>query len=372
MGASMEIRYFKVDEIDILQKGINDLWAKGHVFTKDEKLLKYMFYENPYNYLLIDNEHLSFLGAWKDDRMIGLLGVMPSVFNIKGQKSFGCCMTNWIVSSKYRNTGAGLALLSKLQQASPNILLSLGINEKVAKLYKIMRWNVVENVPRWVGLTNKERTIKKLLNGDFNPLRYWNDLKPIQNNSSYLVKEVVDLDEKMWNEFYWGNFAKRTIGFARDYLFLSWRYLNNSFFDYKTIICYDTYGNYKGIAIIRIEHILNNEKIGRIVEFISTNQDSSIALANFLISIDKDILFFDFFCFSSISSWGLEAVGFKRISKSHEDQFNFPLRFQPIDLNMTDLIASLYASPKFKKEYNVIEDEMWYVTKGDSDQDRPN
>lgn len=368
----MDIRFFGVSETDRLQQGISNIWSNNHVFVREEKLLKYMFYENPSRHLLADHDYYSFLGAWKDNNLIGLLGVLPFAFNNQGKKEIGCCLTNWIVSPEYRTSGAGLALLNKVQDFNPSVILSLGINENVAKLYRMMRWNVLADCPRWIGVLNKERTVRTLLDGDPKPLRYWEEVRAIKEDSIYEIEIDSTLDENLWNEYYWADFAKKSVGFARDFSFISWRYLTNPFHKYKMLTCKDKNGNYKGLAIIRIENILENEKIGRVVEFIAANQDSAVALANSLIKIDKDILFFDFYCFSGVSSWGMEAVGFKRVYKSDQDYFVVPSRFQPLDLEVTSLMASMFITPKLKKKMNFIKDDLWYVTKGDSDQDRPN
>lgn len=368
----MEIRFFKSSETIQLQQGIHKLWGNNHVFTKNKNLLNYMFFDNPNKQLITEQQNYSFLGAWQEGVLIGLLGILPFVFNNHGKKEMGCCLTNWIVSPEHRTSGAGLMMLDKAINTNPCLILSLGINENVAKLYKMMRWNVLEDCPRWIGVLNKENTITKVLGEAKSPLRFWNEVQPVQCSSTYMIEIGPHLDEELWNAFYWKSFAKNTLGFSRDFSFIQWRYINYPFFNYQLITCKDQNGNYKGLAVVRIEGILENEKIGRIVEFIAADQDSAVLLANSIIEIDRDILFFDFYCISSISAWGLEAVGFKRVFKNDIDPFVVPTRFQPLDLETTNIMASMYTTPKLKKNFNFIRDNMWYITKGDSDQDRPN
>lgn len=367
----MEIRFFSKNETSELQQGINEIWAENHIFVREEKLLKYMFLDNPSRSTVSGKNDYSFLGAWKDGKLIGLLGVMPFLLNVYGKEELGCCLTNWIVLPEYRTSGAGLALMNAVQSHQPSILLSLGINENVAQLYRMMRWNVLDDTPRWIGIVNKNKTVEKMLNGNSEPLRYWSEVRGIQV-SKYTVYEEIQLNEEKWNDFYWNDFAKKTVGFARDYSFINWRYLENPFFEYRTLLCVDKTDNYKGIAIVRIEEVLNGEKIGRIVEFISSDQDSAVVLANAIINLDSEVLFFDFYCFSSVGAWGLEAVGFKKVIKSSNENIVVPSRFQPLDLKGTNLMASMYTTTKFAKKINIIKDDNWYVTKGDSDQDRPN
>ncbi|MGO4694450.1 GNAT family N-acetyltransferase [Paenibacillus sp. 2TAB26] len=366
----MEIRYFKRTETEQLQNAIHTIWSPNHILSRNEQLLNYMFYENPGKHHWVETEYYSFLGAWKDNKIIGLLGVMPFEVNNKGVAGIGCSLTNWIVPPEYRSTGAGYALFHTVKERNPELILSLGINSTVTKLYKKMGWNILQDVPRWIGVVNKPITIEKMLNGNERPLRYWNELKTIPSNSDYHISDLV---EEEWDRFYEQFFAPKTIGFARNYQFIKWRYINHPIFEYKILTCKDSHNHIMGIAIIRIESLLNiGEKIGRIVEFIAADQDSSICLANAVAGLARDCLFLDFYCFSSISTWGLEAIGFKRILESENDSVVVPTRFQPIDLTITNMMAAFSVQPDIKNKINLAEESCFYITKGDSDQDRPN
>ncbi|MFJ7825264.1 hypothetical protein [Psychrobacillus sp. NPDC096623] len=367
----MDIRFFRLDEIEVLKSAIDVLWSKNHILSRDEELLKYMFHSNPNTNLIVKDGHFSFLGAWEGKEVIGLLGIMPFQFNQVGKKGLGCCLTNWIVAPEHRASGAGLALINFVQNLNPDMILSLGVSADGSKIYKLMRWNVQEDTPRWIGVLNKGKTAQIMLNGDTTSLRYWKEVEPYEVSTSYKCDILDDLNEASWNDFYWGSFAKKSIGIARNYLFLKWRYFEHPTFDYKVIACSEN-SIYKGLAVVRIEQIEGGYKLGRIVEFMATDQDSAVSLSNKIIQLDPKILFFDFYCFSSISSWGLESVGFKRILKSSNDKFVVPSRFQPIDLENTQMISAIYLSEKLRNKVNPMLDQLWYVTKSDSDQDRPN
>lgn len=366
----MEIRYFKRSETECLQQAIHSIWSPNHIFSRDEHLLNYMFYENPAKHHWCEADEYSFLGAWLEGQIVGLLGVMPFEVNNKGIKGVGCSLTNWIVPAEYRSTGAGYALLQTVKERNPELILSLGINSTVAKLYKKAGWSILQDVPRWIGILDKPKTIEKLLDGNEKPLRYWNELKPLPSNSGYFISDLV---EEEWDVFYERFFAPRTIGFARNYSFIKWRYIDHPTFDYKILASKDAQGRLMGAAVIRIETLSTiGEKIGRVVEFIAADQDSSICLANAIVELAQDCLFLDFYCFSSTSAWGLEAVGFKRLLTSDTDTFVVPTRFQPIDLKITHMMAAFSLQASIKSKINFAEESCFYITKGDSDQDRPN
>lgn len=368
----MEIRFFFKSEKELLRNAINDIWAENHILSRNEELLDYMFMYHLEDTIFASKEEINFLGAWIEDNLVGFIGVLPFSINIEGKLENGCALTNWIVLDKYRDSGAGLALMKKIQEFSPKLILSLGINDNVAKIYKAMKWSVLKETPRWIGLVRKKETINCMLEGKAEPLRYWEEINEVPLQTNLIVEQVTDLNSKLWDEFYWSNFARSTIGIARNSEFLKWRYLKYPFFKYNTFVTKDDKGNYTGILIFRIEEVLENKKIGRIVEFIACDQDSYITLANILVNYDRSILFYDFYCFSGVSSWGVEAVGFKKVLKSQMDTYVLPSRFQPLDLVVTDLMAAMYVDPKIMKKLNLINEHSWYVTKGDSDQDRPN
>ncbi|MDM5231841.1 GNAT family N-acetyltransferase [Lysinibacillus pakistanensis] len=367
----MEIRLFKIDEIALLMESIHRIWAKNHILARDEQLVRFMFYDNPNRQLITDDNHLTFVGAWIDGEVVGLLGAMPFEFNDQGKKGLAITLANWIVDPNYRDSGAGLALLDFVQGLNPNIILAMGLSEEAAKLYRLMRWSLVEDIPRWIGLNNKELTIQAILNGNEQPIRYVNPLKGLNVNSNISCFEITSLQEEEWEQYNKGFFEKKSIGVKRDSKFLKWRYFNHPTFNYRKFVCKDSSG-ITGLLIVRIELIQNQFKIGRIVEFIAKNQDSAVKLANELVALDSEILFYDFYCYSSISSWGLEAIGFKRTFTSQEDLFMLPTRFQPIDYLNTKLMTAMYISDKQTYRLNHIADQLWYITKGDADQDRPN
>ncbi len=371
----MEIRLFKKDENSELKHAIHNVWSEGHILCKDDALLNYMFYENPLNKMVFGEDHYGFLGAWYKGEVIGLLGLIALNVNIGNHKTFGFAPTNWVVSKRYRKTGAGLLLMREMLKYKPSLVLNLGIPQNVADIYaKMSNYHVVQNVPRWIGVVNKRQTERLLLGGNFNPLRFYEDIRTVYSETSN-HRISNNFSSEKWDEFYWGNFATRTNGFSRDSTFIKWRYFQHPSFQYQVFISEDSKSNYKGLLVVRIEEILNKTaKIGRIVEFIATDQDSAISLANKLVELGQsnNLLFLDFYCFSSASTWGLETVGFKRDFINEKDKIAVPSRFQPLDLDVTTMRAAMYVSKDIQKKISLIEDQNWYVTKGDADQDRPN
>lgn len=369
----MEVRLFRRSETSKLMESIDKLWAENHVLSRDEALLNHMFYGNPITQAVFGDENYGFLGVWIDGEIIGLLGLMVFELNVFGKQRYGFAPTNWIVSSEHRQTGAGIKLMHAMLSYKPSIVLNLGINPDVARLYKGMGgYKVISDVPRWIGVQDKDRTIELLLEGNGQPVRYYDKIRMVSTCSSYVVSEFFD-NEK-WDHFY-AKWALNNVGFSRNSSFILWRYIQHPTFKYRVFTCEDNNGECKGLLIFRIETILDGKgQIGRIVEFIADEQDSAVQLANKVVEISEgnNLLFTDFYCFSSITAWGLEAAGFRRVIKSAVDTLVIPTRFKPLDLEITYMMAALYVSKDLQGKIATINDHTWYITKGDADQDRPN
>lgn len=365
----MIVRFFESNEQKLLQEAIDELWMNKHVYVRDEKLLANMFYESPYKHLITPKNDYTFLGVWDNQNVVGLLGVLPFKFNQKGKISLGLCLTNWIVEESYRKTGAGMELLKYVQNLNPSIILSLGINDNVKKLYTLLKWEVMDSLPRWIGIMNKQQVTKRIFEDNHSSLKNIDEIKIVDYDSdidNFIFKDI-GLDSSQWNLFHQSNLLSNYIGISREYDYIEWRYLKHPTFKYHYLLYKDNDG-VKGLVIYRIESIMENSKIGRIVEILTDDKEIELKLIRYLINYEKSLLFWDFYCSSTIASWSLEMVGFKKIN----DQCNFPTRFQPLDLSVSTIKSAIYINSDVSKRLNVFDINPWYITKGDSDQDRPN
>ena len=261
-------------------------------------------------------------------------------------------------------------LLQAEFNSDPCIHIGIGINSRVKRLYKALGWYTFDDLPRWIWTGNFNR-LKKVF--DIPEHSNLNILNNKVERTAFIDDEFVDnLEESKWNNFYNKVFAPKTIGVKRDYKFLKWRYIDYPFFDYKLLVIKDSLGQYKGLAVYRIENILDGQyQLGRILEFIYDDIDYGLKLAAKLQTVAKNILFWDFYCLSSITALALERCGFVRLD-SDESKKYIPTRFQPIDYEVMNIKGTIRLNNNAKKSINLVTDQQWYVTKGDADQDRPN
>lgn len=374
----MEIRLFKKDETAMYMKAIDQLWKKGHILSRDQTLLDFMFYNNPMHEKYIGKENYGAIGVWEDGKIIGIGGLMLYEFNVNGKRELSSNITNIIVLEEYRKSMAGVLIYGKILELYP-IFCSFGVGlsnfamrispPTITKDYVMQP---IHKLIRMIGIFSKKKTTEVLLEGNEYFLRNYNEIQKFPHHGNKIVNQ--ELDEEKWNTFYYTHIAPKTIGVSRNYEFLNWRYLNHPTFDYLVYTVQDQLGNYEGLLVARVEKIVNNTaKILRIVEFISKNQDASITLANKIVEIgtEKDVLFADFYCTTDMFNFGLESVGFKKEFTSEDDQLVLPSRFQPVDLSVVNLNAVMSFYGKKVRRLNLFDNNI-YFTKGDSDQDRPN
>jgi hypothetical protein len=374
----MEIRLFKKDESDLYMQAINDIWKKGHILSRDKTLCDYMFYHNPMHEKYIGKNNYGAIGIWEDNKIIGLGGLILFEFNLNGLTRLASNVTNSIVLKEYRKTMAGMLLYEKpIELYSPFCSFGIGLSQYAMRVSPSMVTKNFIRQPiyrlnRLLGIFNKEKTTELLLKNNVDYLRNYCKVEKVPQHGEKIVAQELDKDK--WNSFYYNDIAKKTISISRNYDFLCWRYLKHPTFKYLVYTVQDENKNYEGLLVARVESILNKSaQILRILEFISKNQDASIALANKVVDIglENEILFADFYCTTDMFNFGLDSVGFKKEYITEEDEVVLPCRFQPVDLTVTSLNAVISFYGKDVKNINLLNNNI-YFTKGDSDQDRPN
>ena len=141
------------------------------------------------------------------------------------------------------------------------------------------------------------------------------------------------------------------VGACRDADFLRWRYREHPRFRYEVV-------NEK--AVYRIETVAGSSaKVGRIVDFLG---DEALAARIADEAERAGAVFADFYCASARFGAPLEAVGFTLDP-------GLPGRFQPLDFSDRPIVSCFWAAPRLGVDFAGGD---LYVTRADSDLDRPN
>lgn len=366
-----EVRFFKHSEKEILLDAIDRLWAHNHIYVRNPAVLEHLVWDTPYREDLAGKDNYSFVGMWVDGEVVGLRGSIPQEANVFGRIVKSRTSTVWIVKKQKGLSINGMDMELFIDQIRPpEMIVGLGLSEINVKLRRLWGAYTLDDVPRWIVVNRFDETVKYLLTDETKGL--FLPLVQFRSNNSYLHIEVDELCESAWDDYYFTVVAPRTIGTCRDYKFLHWRYMKSPVLKYHFLTIRNNQGNYLGLAVIRLEPILEGKySVGRILEFISFDIEASITLATAILEYDKTVLLWDFYCFSDVTAFGLEAVGFRKIPEWN-NQGIVPTRFQPIDHDHMKINAAVRVNEAIKKQLNPVNLYQWYLTKGDADQDRAN
>lgn len=365
----MNVRFFKKAEKDLLLSTINTLWSKNHVYVRKPEVLEHLTLNTPYRTDFCGVENYSFMGMWDEkDKVVGLYGLIPLKVNILGKSYEASTATIWKIDST--SNANGMDFLRYYHERDIAFSVTTGLSWMSMAVYKGLGWYTFDDLPRWVVICDLDAAVQNLL-----PVNCNTDVLPlVKANDSMECKYKICIDalkEDSWNTYYYEKFAPVSIGVKRDYKFLHWRYEESPVLKYHILTVEDEQRNVHGMAVIRIESILDGtRKIGRILEFISLEAEPSIALANAILNFEPNIVMWDFYCLSCITSFGLEMVGFRRIPQ-WMDKVIMPTRFQPVDYEHMQINGAIYLTKKLKRKINPTVQQL-YVTKGDADQDRAN
>ncbi len=189
--------------------------------------------------------------------------------------------------------------------------------------------------------------------------------------------DTVRWSEKLvsaWDECWRERLAPHLVCASRGASYLRWRYVQHPRFRYELRFARDRNGTLTGLVVYRIEQIGGHSAtVMRIVEFLAAPEDRG-SLADYvaLAAHREDVVFADFYCSSSEFGRALEQVGFRR-QTGRPDNLVFPTRLQPVERRHIRMAgAFLFARHLRGKLDSFVESGRLYVTKSDSDQDRPN
>ena len=371
-AAGISIDWCTADRVPVLQSLIDSHWRKGHILARDADLLRWQ-YRHPSN-----PERLSVLLAEHNGQPVGMLGLIPSGFCVRGARIPGAWLAMWLTVPEWRPRMLGLRLLRQLFVGDYGMIGVLGVNqETTGAIYQTLGFTACDVVPRWVHATSPEALANLVADS---PERYSAAARAAWAASARrpptgATARLAGWDQETaarWDGAWHQRFAPQLVGTWRDAAYLRWRYVDHPRFQYHLRFIEDpSDGALAGLLVYRIEKVRDrSESVLRVVEFLTTAAVGA-ALAHVVLDVGHaaQVTFMDFFCTSTASAPYLEAVGFVR-----EDAMPAPLpsRFQPLDFNHTQLNGVFWMSPAVAGNgHACFESPAFYVTRADGDQDRP-
>lgn len=329
---AVRIDWLPLERLPELQALVDEHWRRGHVLARDAELLRWQHRrpEQPGT--------LSVLAAEEGGRLVAMLGFVPFAACVRDERVRGGWMTNWLVVPEARGRRLGLALVEHVLGSEYDLVGALAANAATRHVLGSRGFAEVE-LRRWVRVLDVEG-LRELLAGRDVPEEAW---------SAWAELDLVAQSHKLEGTY---------VGACRDEEFLRWRYEEHPCFRYEVVRADG------GLAAWRIETVAGSEaRVMRVVDFLGGG-DLGAALVE--AARRAGAVFADFACTSPRFGAPLEAAGF-----APEDRLpaRLPGRFQPLDFSDRPLVSCFWAAPRLGE--GVFGDDL-YVTRADSDLDRPN
>jgi hypothetical protein len=263
-------------------------------------------------------------------------------------------------------------------------LLGIGLSQAGARGTAALGFQPIP-VPRWVGVFDATGTQQLLQT--VAPFAEPRELaqallpyvvgrrSPALGQGSIRITPWADSLREPWDRFWMRSLAPCLVGPARDSAYLLWRYVHHPRFRYEIRVAQAPGTDaILGLSVFRVETVQGHcARVMRIVEFLAP-PPAHAALAAALVeeAREQDVTFADFYCTRPDAGAALEMVGFRR----HVDDdrtLSLPNRLQPPQPADAPLSGVAWLTKDLRQQLGDLAFRTdVYITKSDSDQDRPN
>ena len=368
---TVSIYRLNIDECAVGQACIGALWQQGHILARDERLFKWQFRS------IQQPEKLNFFIAVDDDQPVGCIGRISLPCHKHGRPFSGAAMTNLICLPKYRSKGLGMEIIREAYEGV-HYVASVGINEHVAKLYRMMGQYIQKPVPRYTCVANLDslaETLRCTAHADGIGAAHYAECSRLrlpvcqsckveELDSDSLHRDTL-LDE--WDICWRQHFAPRLQGVVKDAGYMRWRYLEHPIFRYHVLLVRDGAGNIQGLTVLRTANLPAHACAVRVLEFLAADESAGLCLAAAIAErVPSHAAFVEHVAL------GRQWLPLQHIGLSSHGSELFSVYFNPPDLSHCDITAAFHVkSIDVSAEYFVCSSDS-YITIADSDQDRPN
>lgn len=348
----------RADEIHELQNFIARAMKPDHILARDSSLLMWQFKPSTEDGLL------SVLLARAGDQIVGMQGVIPLEFSVRGTRTRGAWLANLATLPEWRRYGVGLKLLMAPIRMDLDALLTVGLSDDVYPLLRPLGYETLDSMPRLIGIINRTACID--IGGRDLPISL-----VTEDDRSIVVERHEDSVPPEWDEFWERKVSPTFVGMSRTSSFINWRYVNHPRFRYKV----DVLRNDTGISasvVWRIDPIPGTMMSAiRLVEILGEVASVSRLLTALFARLDRETTaFIDWYGTNDLCLRVLENIGFVRTHPEHGP--SLPNRLSPLEPAETPIRAAIRRNVPQVQTHGTLLDAHFHVTKGDSDIDRPN
>jgi GNAT superfamily N-acetyltransferase len=384
VSADIRIAACREEDVPVLMRFIDAHWSAGHVLSRDETLLRWQY--DPTRIAGGAPQGPSVLLAWHREELVGMLGLTGFDWNAEGIPMTGAWLSQWLVAPEKRSRGVAMWLLVAARALGLEVLATLGANAVSTKVLSTLGWELIPDVPRWIGVMDHRQAAALLTASDvaFAPEvaerlcqrhRVADGMPVLPSAERVDVVRWTPECAGPWDRYWREQLAGTLVGTTRDAAYLRWRYAEHPRFRYELRLARRRVdGSVLGIAVFRVEQVRERpERVLRVVEFLASPEAEGV-LAETVAQAGRQqrVAFADFHCSSSRAAHGLKGLGFK-LAMAEPGEPAFPSRLQPLEGGHCRMTGLVQVPPGQRgKLTRLIDAGRLYLTKSDGDQDRPN
>jgi GNAT superfamily N-acetyltransferase len=315
--------------------------------------LRWQFRDNPAN----TTGNYSLQLVLHRQEVVAQLGEIPFIgVTSDGGKFEGSYPINLMVRPEFRASGLGAILLKQMLKRAKTVL-NPGSSSAGATLCSGLGMLDLGCLRRYLCIIDPQSARSLTVDGRL-PQRARGAAAPAG------APDVVSLQElpvQMPDTF---SFPQPACGAERSRSFLRWRYERHPSFRYEYLLTRDC----QNILIYREEQETNTQtRVIRVVDLLARGCAQGDLLAALVeLATRRGVAVVDFYC--STEAYHAALIGANFFDETEYPNERIAARLQPLDFRKTN-IRVLATRMKTQAGAQVA---RWFVTKGDSDQDRPN
>jgi hypothetical protein len=344
---------FPMSDWQQMDKFIAMTHGENHVL-RNRPLFDWFFLRNK------NKEMANLIVAYEGDKLISLLGYLPTKFLWGSEVISGVWMAHWMTMEGYR-FGIGALLMRKITEMFP-VVAGQGASLMNQEIVTKMKFMFLEKISKVVYVFNHDKVL--------NIFGYRIGKTINCSIEKYgVAKETTTITRESFNPN-WNLYPSLKYGTLRDSYYLNYRYIDYPFFKYNIFI--EGEASSAVVLVARIIETTEGVRVARILEFFFPENESGKKQG--LSLVKKCLNYFeqhncdyaDFYCNSNTHINLLLDATF-----TNENMGALPSLLDPIDMSRRFQNLELYVSPELKRKYPNCEN-AFIVTRADGDQDRPN
>ena len=367
MSFEDKIGFLKKEELESFKSFVAKNFFDKYILT-DDKFLSWQYGFKERSSTLKGGD-FSIAVIRDKGNIFGYLGIVPLKYKMGSKVIDFKIYVNLLVDPRVRSLGLG-TLLMEFGMRQTEAAAVFGYNPQTVSIYKKLgSWEEMGDLNRYIAIYNADK-VTGLLKEDRSLSDFLKD-KQIKVDENINKEISFSYEKEFGNDFdqFWFLVRERyeiTVERTSDYM--NWRYTNHPHLSYKIIV--GRVGRIiKGYVIFRFETV-GKFKIARIIDMVVEQgmekyflgyfnkevAEQGASMADFMLGGDyyrEDLL---------DSGWFLSRESGMK---------NYPILFNPVHYGRTNINFMVYKKKKLSGNF-FYKPNLWMVTKGDGDQDRPN